>query len=123
MTELRRSIYLLSTVALLAIAALLTGYLWRESKPQSWPFPPERSELVAKIKEIQDIEHLRKVSLLLVKGSNDVATDANKVVDNAIRLVFVLLGSIALIAALSALSLMKHFRKTQGRPVGWLRWL
>ena len=118
MPELRRIVWLHSAVAVLALATLLTAYFWRDSRPPSWPFPQERPELVTKIKDIQDIEHLRKVSLLLVKGSNDLASDANNVVNSAIRLVFVLLGSIALLAVVSALWLAKQVRITQGRPVG-----
>lgn len=123
MTELRKAIWFHSTVAIVAFAALLTGYLWLESRPREWPFPPERPELVARISETQDIELLRKVALHLVKGSNDLASDANKIVDDAFHVIFVLLGSVALLAAVSALSLLKLIRKNQGRSVGWLKWL
>ena len=118
MTEVRRIIWLHGALAVLAFTALLGGYFWRESRPEPWPFPPERSELVAKINDTRDIEHLRKISLLLLKGSNDLADEANKVVNDAIRLVLVLFGSIALIAAVSAFSLLKHVRKAQNWPVG-----
>jgi len=121
--EIRRDIWLNGALGLLALGLLVAAYVWWHQKPELWPFVEEHPELSKKITEIQDIEHLRKVSLLLVQGSNKLARDGNEAVARALDIVIALLLLISLIGLLNAVSLIKHARRLDGRPIGWLRWL
>jgi hypothetical protein len=82
--------------------------------------PPALSQ---KIGEIQDIEHLRKLALLLVRGNDEAAVNTNRMIVSGIRAFEALSLFCAIFFVANCLSLIKHSREAEGRPSKWLRWL
>jgi hypothetical protein len=79
--------------------------------------------LIQKITELQDIEHLRKLAILLVQSSNHTVRNTNETLSQGIRTFAALSLCFAVIAIVNWLSILKHTRVAAGRPLKWLRWL
>jgi len=86
--------------------------------PLAAPVPPD---MIAKINAINDIDHLRKLALLLSSGVDEGTNDLNNVFNSAVQLLITFsLG--AGIMFLSNLWLsIKYFRDQQGIAIPW--WL
>jgi hypothetical protein len=82
--------------------------------------PPTLSQ---KITEIQDVEHLRKLALLLVRGNNQLMRTINETFSQGIKTFATLSLCFAVVSIMNWLSILKHARAASGKPLRWLRWL
>ena len=82
--------------------------------------PPTLSQNIA---EIQDVEHLRKLALLLVRGNNQMVRKINETFSEGIKTFAVLSLCFAVFSMVNWLSILKHARAASGKPLKWLRWL
>lgn len=121
-----RSIAIWSIGTALAFTALGLGLLiwWygiSEYRPIYKPDPPRISEFV---RSTDDIEHLRKFTLLQLQRHSDMAQGANEIIDTAINLIIFLALACAVTSVLGWLGALKAHRVGQGAPMPrWLRWL
>jgi hypothetical protein len=104
---------------------MFTGfYAWWTGKPAGWPMGPYKlEELVTKINDIKDIEHLRKVTLLLVRQHNAAMRDANELLAVGVKCVLWIGVLFSVMQVFNALFLFRLQQQSQGTPVKWLRWL
>jgi hypothetical protein len=105
--------------AFLAIVLAVASHQYAERLVLSESSPV----LSEKINEIQDIEHLRKLALLLVRGNDQTVRDANAVFATAMNVVTALALSLAWLAIANCLSMLRYRRIAEGRPLKWLAWL
>jgi hypothetical protein len=98
-------------LGLMLIALAMTSYIFANNK-----FIPEsRPAVTQTIAEIQDIEHLRKVALLLVRNNDERVSDTNQVFVSGIKAFgwFCLMCAVFFIA--NALTVHKHIRAAKDR--------
>jgi RsiW-degrading membrane proteinase PrsW (M82 family) len=83
--------------------------------------PPE---VTARIAEIHDIEHLRKMTLLLDSQNREQIRDFNRVFSSAVHLLIVVFVLGAVFCVATVMNLLKALRELRGEtPPWWLRWL
>jgi hypothetical protein len=109
-------------VLLLALASG-THVWWQHQFSESGLIARYPQQLTEKIGEIQDIEHLRKLSLLLVRQHDGFARDVNDTITKGVSAFVAISFSFAIILLVNWLSILKHRREIVGKPVKWLRWL
>jgi hypothetical protein len=101
------------------MALSAAGYRYSQSQ-----FLPESPPVLAqKIGEIQDIEHLRKVALLLARDIDRGIRYANETISSGFQAIAVFSFCFAVFSIVNWLSILKHRRILDGRPATWLRWL
>ncbi len=115
-----RSLIWLNAIVGMLLVGLSAGSYHYGQKAFLIEDPPVLSQ---KISEIQDIEHLRKLALLLVRGNNVTMHSINKTFSQGIETFAVVTLCFAVISIVNWLSLLKHTRIASGRPLRWLRWL
>ena len=116
---MRSLMWMNAVVACLFLALSAGGYLYG----QRWFLFETPPPVAQKITEIQDIEHLRKLALLLVRGNDQTIRGTNEVIRKALNTISMLALAFAVICIVNWLSVLKHQRATQGRPIRWLAWL
>jgi hypothetical protein len=99
-----------AVVALLLVALAATSYRYSKILVLSESEPA----LAQKIAEIQDIEHLRKVALLLARDLDRGIQHTNKTVASGTESIAVLSLCFAVIAIVNWLSVLKHRRTVGG---------
>jgi hypothetical protein len=84
----------------------------------------EDSQVLSRnIAETQNIEHLRKLALQMVRGNNVTIRIVNETLFEGIETFAALSLCFAIISIVNWLSLLKHMRAASGHPLRWLRWL
>ena len=105
---MQRQIWMNFALSLVLLAMLMGFYAWWNGKPAGWPMGPYKvEELAAKINDVKDIEHLRKVRLLLMRQHNAAMRDANELLAVGVKRVLWIGVLFSLILAFNGLSLLK----------------
>jgi len=108
-----------AVVGLLLIGLSAASYRYSEGSFLAED-PPALSQ---KIAEIQDIEHLRKLALLLIRGNNQLLRKVNETFSEGIKTFATLSLCFAVFSTVNWLVILKHTRVASGKPLKWLRWL
>jgi hypothetical protein len=104
----------------LAIFAHVWWYRYYDHRPIFVDIP---EETISKIHDNSDIEHLRKMALLLVQQHSQLGKTFNELLDRVIDLIVILCLISAVFIGLLTLNTLKSLRKLTGQELGWLRWL
>lgn len=108
-----------AVLALMLLALAAAGHVFAEGKFLA-ESPPALSQSIG---EIQDIEHLRKLALFLVRGNDETVQNTNQIIVSSTEAITALSFGCAIIFLLNSLSIFKHIRTADGRAPKWLRWL
>ena len=121
----RKSTVILNLTIALAFPLLATAFsVWWYKNPNRPMFRDPDSRIVEFVRTTNDIEHLRKVTLLQIRGEQTLGRDANKMLDSGVNVLIALSVFTALLALLNLGYMYKEWQKALGSPVKWWqKWL